>query len=222
MKSEESHIAFFDLDRTALGMNTGLAMGKAAYSMGLLKKRDVVRAFFILMLFKLRILQAERMIKGMGSWLAGLSEEKVAVIAEKAVDDYLVRSVYQEFRDELKIHTLKKARTSLLTSAISELCIPLASKLAIENIICTRMECPDGIYTGNPETCYCYGAEKAKRMEEFCKNNGIRLESSYYYADSISDLPALELVGNPVCVNPDRKLRRIAEKRGWKIVTWKS
>ena len=33
----------------------------------------------------------------------------------------------------------------------------------------------------------------------------------------VTDLPMLETVGNPVAVNPDRDLRREAEKREWQI-----
>jgi hypothetical protein len=40
------------------------------------------------------------------------------------------------------------------------------------------------------------------------------------YSDSITDLPLLEAVGHPTAVNPDRALRRIAEERGWPILTF--
>jgi phosphoserine phosphatase len=54
----------------------------------------------------------------------------------------------------------------------------------------------------------------------YCKKNNCSPLNSWYYCDSISDLPALEIVGNPVCVNPDRKLKKTAIKRGWKILSW--
>jgi phosphoserine phosphatase len=43
------------------------------------------------------------------------------------------------------------------------------------------------------------------------------MKDSYYHADSINDLPLLEEVGIPVCITPDKKLERIAMKRGWRI-----
>ena len=46
---------------------------------------------------------------------------------------------------------------------------------------------------------------------------GLDLASSYAYSDSITDLPMLELVGNPVAVNPDRELARIAREREWEV-----
>ena len=46
---------------------------------------------------------------------------------------------------------------------------------------------------------------------------GINLSRSYAYSDSITDLPMLEIVGEPVAVNPDKDLRKIAEERDWQI-----
>jgi phosphoserine phosphatase len=45
-----------------------------------------------------------------------------------------------------------------------------------------------------------------------------RLSDSYFYTDSLSDLPLLNLVGQPVAVNPDLRLKRLAQRRGWPIV----
>ena len=47
------------------------------------------------------------------------------------------------------------------------------------------------------------------------------LSSSFAYADSLSDLPMLELVGTPVAVNPDPRLSQIAGQRGWRVERWR-
>src|SRR5438874_271815 len=54
-------------------------------------------------------------------------------------------------------------------------------------------------------------------MKEIAEREGIDLSGSYAYSDSMTDLPMLEAVGHPVAVNPDRELRREAERRGWQI-----
>jgi phosphoserine phosphatase len=54
-------------------------------------------------------------------------------------------------------------------------------------------------------------------IREVAKLADIDLEGSYAYSDSITDLPMLEAVGNPVAVNPDRELRRLAEDRAWPV-----
>jgi hypothetical protein len=54
-------------------------------------------------------------------------------------------------------------------------------------------------------------------MREMAVAEGIDLANSYAYSDSITDLPMLELVGNPVAVNPDRDLARVAREREWEV-----
>ena len=75
---------------------------------------------------------------------------------------------------------------------------------------------PDGRYTGNLEL-YAYGPGKAIAMKELADAEGIDLESSYAYSDSVTDIPMLELVGHPVVVNPDAELRTYAEEKGWEV-----
>ena len=63
-----------------------------------------------------------------------------------------------------------------------------------------------------------YGRNKLLLAEHFLADHGGSLRESTYYADSITDLPLLEVVGSPKPVNPDLRLQRVAEKRGWPIL----
>ena len=56
--------------------------------------------------------------------------------------------------------------------------------------------------------------------ERFAAEHGIDLAKSYFYTDSYSDLPMLLKVGGPRAVNPDRRLRRHAQRAGWPILAW--
>jgi len=49
------------------------------------------------------------------------------------------------------------------------------------------------------------------------ERSGIDLTKSFAYSDSVTDLPLLQAVGNPVAVNPDKELRKAAEEHGWPI-----
>jgi phosphoserine phosphatase len=48
------------------------------------------------------------------------------------------------------------------------------------------------------------------------------LSASYAYADSHADESMLRAVGNPVAVNPDVPLMRVAQADHWSIVEWSS
>jgi phosphoserine phosphatase len=94
----------------------------------------------------------------------------------------------------------------------------MAHVLAFDGGIGTRSEVKDGVYTGRPGGPFTYRAGKAEEIERVARERGIDLEESYAYSDSESDLPMLELVGNPVAVNPDSALLAIARERGWRVM----
>jgi phosphoserine phosphatase len=43
-------------------------------------------------------------------------------------------------------------------------------------------------------------------------------EASWFYSDSVSDLPLLNAVTHPVAVRPDARLRDHAASMGWQIL----
>jgi len=63
------------------------------------------------------------------------------------------------------------------------------------------------------------GGEKlSDERNRFCQEQGKIFENSYFYSDSINDLPLLELVDTPIAVTPDDKLRAHAQASNWQII----
>ena len=96
---------------------------------------------------------------------------------------------------------------------------PIGALLGAALVIATRMEIAEGCYTGHIEF-YAYGPAKAERVRELARERGYRLADCSAYSDSITDLPMLEIVGNPRAVNPDRALRKVAQQRGWPVLSF--
>jgi HAD superfamily hydrolase (TIGR01490 family) len=107
---------------------------------------------------------------------------------------------------------------AILTSATCYLAAPLAADLGIEHILVTQLVVRDGRFTGEAVLPVCYGDGKTYWAERFAAAEGIELAQSYFYTDSITDLPVLERVGEPRVVNPDPRLRRLALRRGWPVL----
>src|SRR5699024_9416255 len=59
---------------------------------------------------------------------------------------------------------------------------------------------------------------KKEKINEALRTKLIDWKNSFADADSYSDLSVLELVGNPVAVDPDQDLRNIALERDWEII----
>ena len=106
----------------------------------------------------------------------------------------------------------------IVTAASHELAEMLARVLVFDGGIGTRSETRAGVYTGRPEGPFVYGEGKAVAIRRVAEREGIDLSASYAYSDSVSDLPMLRAVGNPVAVNPDSALERVARAEGWRIM----
>jgi phosphoserine phosphatase len=77
-----------------------------------------------------------------------------------------------------------------------------------------------GNFTGRPEEPLCFREGKLARARQLAARLGKKLDRAVFYTDSVTDLPLLEVVAEPVVVNPDRRLRTLAHKRGWRIERW--
>jgi len=220
MNGKNPYVAFFDLDKTLTGTNSGYALVRTAYDKKLLQKKDLVGPLLMLVLYKAGIRPAESIITALGEKLRGTDINEFEDLAGEAVAKYLLGSIFPSAREELLLHKKENALTVILSSAVEGICNPVAGHLSIGSILCTAMENINGKLTGNPAGNYCYGKEKTRRLTEFCLGNGFDIRKAFYYADSFSDIDALQSVGNPVCVNPDRRLRKHAERNGWEIRRW--
>ena len=96
---------------------------------------------------------------------------------------------------------------------------PIATRLGVDILLATECEMADGRYTGRTTDVPCYKEGKVTRLNRWLAENGMSLDDSCFYSDSINDLPLLERVSRPVAVDPDPKLRAEAEQRGWPIIS---
>ncbi|ASO21759.1 HAD superfamily hydrolase (TIGR01490 family) [Actinoalloteichus hoggarensis] len=92
---------------------------------------------------------------------------------------------------------------------------PLRAALGIDHVLCTEPVLDsDGRHTGEIVRSLI-GAGKPAALRELAAAEGISLPLSFGYADHISDVPLLNLVGHPVAVHPDAKLAEHADQAGW-------
>jgi HAD superfamily hydrolase (TIGR01490 family) len=212
--------AFFDLDKTVISRSSTLALGRPLYRAGMVSRGQLVRSAYAQMVYLLVGADEEKMTKlkeGMLSltkgWHRGELERLVGTVLLEVIDPY----VYQEALDLMELHRSEGRRIYIVSSSPQEIVRPLARHFGVSGVIATRAAVgADQRYTGALEF-YSYGVHKADAMRALAERAGIDLERSYAYSDSMTDLPMLEAVGNPVAVNPDKDLRHEAEERGWQI-----
>jgi HAD superfamily hydrolase (TIGR01490 family) len=95
---------------------------------------------------------------------------------------------------------------------------PIAELLGINQILSTEPEIINHQYTGRYLGTPTFKEGKVTVLNEWLKNSTHSLNNSYFYSDSINDLPLLEQVSIPVAVNPDEKLSIVAQSRDWQIL----
>jgi len=213
------YIAFFDLDRTIISENSGKILIQHAYRKGLISRRYVLWGTYLSLLYKFKLKDPVIIIKTITKWLKGIEEPALNELAFEIFNNILKKSIRPEIVEKIKLHKKSGAQIVILSSSVYPICKAIADHLGIDDIICTRLETSNGIFTGRPDGSFCFNEEKVERLTEYCELNNTSLESTWYYGDSDADLPALRIVGNPVCVDPDRKLRRKALLNGWEIIS---
>jgi len=110
----------------------------------------------------------------------------------------------------------------VITATNSFVTRPIAREFGIDNLIATEPEARDGEFTGGVVGKPCFREGKVERLEEWLARRGRTLASfreSWFYSDSLNDLPLLSRVTHPVAVDPDETLRAHATAHGWPIVT---
>ena len=150
----------------------------------------------------------------------GLDYEVMRRLGREALDAVTLRRIYPEGMRRIREHKRAGHRVLLLTGALDVVVEPLAELLDVE-VDCAHLLVRDGRMTGDLQSPPPAGEARGALLEEYAGRNGIVLSESFAYADSLSDLPMLELVGTPVVVNPDARLSQVAGQRGWKIERWR-
>jgi HAD superfamily hydrolase (TIGR01490 family) len=213
--------AFFDLDRTLMEGSSAFQFGRAAYRAGLLSRRQLAADGWANLNFRLRGSTDEGTLALRNRISASLQGTRVRDLERLGADVLagVLPRIYPKMLALAHQHQDDGRRVYIVTAASQELAAMLARVLALDGGIGSEFsEVVDGVYTGRPGGLFVYRSDKARAIRELATREGLDLESSYAYSDSESDLPMLRVVGNPVAVNPDRELARVAREEGWEVL----
>jgi HAD superfamily hydrolase (TIGR01490 family) len=150
--------------------------------------------------------------------------------ARKTLDGWHVKFMEQKVRPMMgdKARELVKKHKSagdtcvIITATNSFVTAPIAREFGVEHLIATEPEHRDGEFTGQVSGVPSFREGKITRLEAWLKNRGQDWQSfgeSWFYSDSLNDLPLLAKVRNPVAVDPDATLRAHAEQQGWPVIS---
>ncbi len=151
----------------------------------------------------------------------GESEDRLRYFSEQLFEDVLKPAIFDGTFDLIAKSKKIGHKQIVITGALDFSVKPLCDYLGIDEFAANRLEFVNGHATGRLLPPVMASATKAKWIREYAEKNDINLSDSYAYSDSISDLPMLSIVGHPVAVSPDFRLKQTALQHDWAILDLK-
>ena len=209
--------ALFDVDGTLLARNSAPLYMRHLRRTGQARRRDMALTLYYLLRYKFGLLDIEATAGQSMRFVVGKSEQALRDDARVWYERDVRQWVYPQMAALVAAHRRLGHVTAIVTSATGYLAEPLAAELGIAHFLATELVVRDGLFTGEVVRPLCYAAGKVHWARALAAREGFDLSTSYFYTDSITDLPLLECVGHPRIVCPDPPLRRLARRRNWPV-----
>ncbi len=213
-------LALFDLDNTLLNGDSDYAWGQYLVSKGLVEREhyETANQYFydqykqgVLDIHEFSAFSFQPLSERSMAELAALHSEFMASTVHPMITAAAKQLVEQHRRQG---HTLV-----VITATNSFITRPIVEAFGIPHLLATEPKVVAGRYTREIDGIPCFQAGKVTRLQHWLENRAETLAGSYFYSDSRNDLPLLEMVDNPVAVDPDDTLRAIAQEKGWPIIS---
>jgi HAD superfamily hydrolase (TIGR01490 family) len=213
--------ALFDMDRTLVRKETASLYVRYQISIGEARWRDLLQVSWWVAQYTLGIVDAPAVAAKAAKSFAGTHEPAFAARCDDWFTAWVEPHIAEAGRRAVETHRARGELLAIVTGASRHAASPLARRLGIPHVVASELEVDGaGKFTGRYVEPLCIGKGKVARAERFAAEAGFALEEATFYTDSCTDLPLLERVAEPVCVNPDVRLRRIAMQHRWRIEAW--
>ncbi len=218
---EYTSAAYFDVDGTLVGTN--LLHPTAMYMLNQPTPLQSLKRFGGALLQAPLMALAERRDRRLFnemlfSHYKGISEDRLLCLADDVFDAVFRPRIFIGTPDLIQKCKDAGQRVVLVTGSLEYQVRPLAKHLGVEHWISNRLEIKDNYATGKLMQPVVAGPEKAGLIVNDARKWGHDLSECHGYSDSYSDVPMLSVVGHPFCINPDKKLERLAHAYNWPIL----
>ncbi len=215
-------LAIFDLDHTLLTGDSDVLWCEFLMQQGLLdraefapRNADMARRYADLSV------TVQEFCDFYAGTLAGRSPAQWQPLCERFLNEAVVPRIPASAHALVDQHR-RHGHTLVLTTATNRVITELTARhLGIAELIATEVELADGICTGRTAGTLNMREGKVTRLQAWLRERGwpaALLDSAVFYSDSCNDLPLLGLVGEPVAVDPDERLRAKALVAGWRCL----
>lgn len=214
-------LALFDLDHTLIPFDSGMAWTRHLIGLGALPAQAEQRHLDFCHQYVAGTLDIHAMHRALVAPLAAFEPARLS-----AWRDAFAREMAGEISPALRAvvarHRAQGDTCAIVTATSRLVAQPFAEAAGIEHLVATEPELIDGRPSGAIAGLPCYREHKVARVAAWLAEQGApaleQFERSWFYSDSISDLPLLRCVTDPVAVRPDARLREQCLARGWPVM----
>ena len=153
------------------------------------------------------------------SAIKGKTPEALAELHKKFMSSKIEAMIGPKALALIDKHRHQGHQLLIITATNDFVTKPIASRLGIDELLGCTAEIIDGVYSGKITGTPCFQEGKVTRLNQWLESNPFLIKESYFYSDSHNDIPLLEVVGEPVVVDPDPKLREHANQKDWPIIS---
>lgn len=151
--------------------------------------------------------------------LTQFSLQELDILHQQFMRDVIEPMKLDQAETLINHHRQAGDRVLVITSTNRFIVEPICKSLGINEIIATDLQIIDGKYTGKVDGTPTFKEGKVERFNQWLKEQNTNNQGSYFYSDSINDMPMLLEVTYPIAVDPDPALRKEAESRHWEIIS---
>lgn len=143
---------------------------------------------------------------------------KIDYLFDKFFNEICVPKIYKNSKNLISLLKEKNFYTIIISTAVDPIILRAQKYFGIDDIICTKLERFNGVYTGEILGEPMFAEHKTKTLTSFIESNNLGKSSIYVFADHETDIGILSMVNNPIATNPTLKLFKYAQDREWSML----
>lgn len=218
MKLYPGAISVFDLDHTLVGCNSSFSFCTFLHRKKAISTLAMLKAYWFRLKHDLLSIELEQLHSELFKrLLQGLSLEFLESFVESFMSECILDKFYSPAFEELRMAQHSGAYTVIMSSSPSFLVKRVAELLGVDEWLATEY-CLDTSNRLVGVQNFIDGKAKADALRELALKRCVALQDVSAYTDSFRDLPLMQLVGHPVAVNPDSRLRALSLKNKWRSI----
>ncbi len=213
-------LAIFDLDNTLLGGDSDYLWGEFLIDQGIVDEHSYRQAndrFYAE--YKAGTLNIFEFLEFSLEPLTRYDMEDLQQLHQQYMEQKVESIVLPAALALLDRHRARHHTLLIITATNRFVTEPIAQRLGVEHLLATDPEVIENRYTGRVAGIPCFREGKVQRLRQWLTHHGENLHDSWFYSDSHNDLPLLELVNNPVAVDPDETLAWHAQQKNWRMIS---